>query len=84
MKSNITNVGTHQIQAVDDAITIVVDELVELTSNPIETVLNQTFFNHRNKTGRTIDLTPDAFDELRRVLYCKTRDSCQVLRETQK
>ena len=55
MESNITNIEPHQIRNVDEIITIAVDELVELTTNPIETVLNQTFFNHRNKTGRFID-----------------------------
>ena len=67
MESNITNIEPHQILTVDDTITIAVDELVELTANPIETVLNQTFFNHRNKTGRFIDEDLDAFDELRLV-----------------
>ena len=49
----------------DDAIDIVVDELVELSTNPIETILNQTFFHHRNKTGRNINTAQGAFDELR-------------------
>ena len=64
MESNITNIEPHQILTVDDTITIAVDELVELTANPIETVLNRTFFNHRNKTGRFID---EDLDELRLV-----------------
>ena len=66
MTSNIKNIESNRIitETVDDAIAIVVDELVELAANPIETVLNQTFFNHRNKTGRNID-NAEAFNELR-------------------
>ena len=64
MENNITNIEPHQIRNVDEIITIAVDELVELTTNPIETVLNRTFFNHRNKTGRFID---EDLDELRLV-----------------
>ena len=69
MASNIKNIGSNRIvtEPMDDAIDIVVDELVELSTNPIETVLNQTFFHHRNKTGRNINTDQGAFDELRLV-----------------
>ena len=75
MTSNIPNIDPNRIvtQSVDDAIEIVVDELVELAANPIETVLNQTFFNHRNKTGRNIENAQGDFNELRKVL---SRSSC--------
>jgi hypothetical protein len=71
MASDIKNIESNRIvtEPVDAAIAIVVDELVELAANPIETVLNQTFFNHRNKTGRNID-NAEAFNELRsRALF---------------
>ena len=70
MTSKIPNIDPNRIvtQSVDDAIASVVDELVEMAATPIETVLNQTFFNHRNKTGRNIENAQGDFNELRKVL----------------